>query len=56
VPRAETYEQRAADCFKVVPETNDPAAKTILLEMAQAWLNLAKHKRGKDRQDHGSGD
>ena len=56
MPTSETYEQRAADCLKVGKETNDPAAKTILLEMAQAWLNLAKHKRGKDREDHGSGD
>ena len=56
MPTSETYEQRAADCLKVAEATNDPGAKAILLEMAQAWRNLAKRKRDKDRSDHGSGD
>jgi hypothetical protein len=42
----EEYQQRAADCLRVAQETNDPTSKALLLEMAQAWLNLAERARG----------
>jgi hypothetical protein len=29
----------------VAQETNDPASKALLLEMAQAWMNLAERIR-----------
>jgi hypothetical protein len=41
----EEYQQRAADCLRVAQETNDPTSKALLLEMAQAWLNLAERAR-----------
>jgi hypothetical protein len=41
----EEYQQRAADCLRVAQETNDPTSKALLLEMAQAWLNLAERVR-----------
>ena len=56
MPTAKYYEERAADCLKVAEATNDPAAKAILLEMAQAWRKLAEHRRSKEREDHGSAD
>ena len=56
MPTADTYEQHAAECLRVAATTNDPAAKAILLEMAQAWRKLAEHRRGNDREDHGSAD
>ena len=51
MPTADTYEQHAAECLRVAATTNDPAAKAILLEMAQAWRKLAEHRRGKDREE-----
>jgi hypothetical protein len=45
----EEYQQRAADCLRVAQETNDPTSKALLLEMAQAWINLAE--RAKREQD-----
>jgi hypothetical protein len=41
----EEYQQRAADCLRVAQETEDPTSKALLLEMAQAWINLAERKR-----------
>jgi hypothetical protein len=41
----EEYQQRAADCLRVAQETVDPTSKALLLEMAQAWINLAERKR-----------
>jgi hypothetical protein len=41
----EEYQRRAADLLRIAQETHDPANKALLLEMAQAWLNLAERAR-----------
>jgi hypothetical protein len=43
----EEYQQRAADCLRVAQETNDPTSRALLLEMAQAWVNLAERERAR---------
>jgi hypothetical protein len=34
------YRDRAAECLRVAHETNNPAHRQVLLEMALAWLRL----------------
>jgi len=46
----ELYQQRAADCLRVAQETNDPASKALLLEMAQAWVKLAERMRNRKQE------
>jgi hypothetical protein len=48
VPKAEEYQQRAADLLRVAQETTDLTSKALLLEMAQAWINLAERTRLKE--------
>jgi len=36
------YLQRAAQCVLIAEETDDPARRVLLLEMAQAWSRLAQ--------------
>lgn len=35
------YRVRAATCIQLAQQTDDPASKTALLDMARAWLNLS---------------
>jgi hypothetical protein len=39
---SEQYRQYAAECLRIAKETNDPAQKIRLLEMAEAWKRLAE--------------
>jgi hypothetical protein len=41
----EEYQRRAADLLRIAQETDDPTNKALLLEMAQAWVNLAERTR-----------
>jgi hypothetical protein len=45
LPKAVEYQQRAADLLRIAQETDDPTNKALLLEMAQAWMNLAERTR-----------
>jgi hypothetical protein len=38
--RVREYQQYAAECLKLAGETKDPNSKTLLLEMAQGWVDL----------------
>jgi hypothetical protein len=38
--RVREYQQHAAECLKLAGETKDPKSKTLLLEMAQGWVDL----------------
>jgi hypothetical protein len=38
----ERYRSYAAKCVTISRNIADPAAKLVLLEMAQTWLNLAE--------------
>jgi hypothetical protein len=49
VPTPEEYQQRAAELLRIAQETEDPASKALLLEMAQAWVNLAERVRERSR-------
>jgi hypothetical protein len=50
----EEYQQRAADCLRVAQETNDPTSRALLLEMAQAWVNLAERERARNPKSDNS--
>jgi hypothetical protein len=39
--RAEEYRRYAAECLRVAHQSNDPNDKSLLLEMAQRWRELA---------------
>jgi hypothetical protein len=41
----EEYQRRASDLLRIAQETDDPTNKALLLEMAQAWVNLAERTR-----------
>jgi len=38
----ERYRQYAAECLRIAQETNDQAQKVRLIEMAEAWKQLAE--------------
>jgi hypothetical protein len=48
--RAEEYRRYAAECLRVAQHSNDPHDKSLLLEMAQRWRELA------DRVERQNGD
>jgi hypothetical protein len=41
MPSAEDYRQYAAQCLALAQQVSDPDARAHLLEMAQAWRELA---------------
>ena len=41
MPSAEEYRQYAAQCLALAQHVSDPDARAHLLEMAQAWRELA---------------
>ena len=49
-PRAATpqeCQEKAAECLRLVGTSLDPTNKTLLLEMAQAWIRLAEQQKAK---------
>ena len=45
----DAYKKHAANCIRIAQETNDTASKLSLLDMARAWLALAKQgERNRD--------
>jgi hypothetical protein len=45
----DAYMNHAANCIRVAQETNDTESKLSLLDMARAWLALAKQgERNRD--------
>jgi hypothetical protein len=48
---SEQYRQYAAECLRIAQDTNDPAQRARLLQMAEAWKRLAegKAKRENDK-------
>jgi hypothetical protein len=49
--RAEEYRRYAAECIRVAHQSTDPHDKSLLLEMAQRWRELAARV---ERQDSNS--
>jgi hypothetical protein len=49
--KADAYRLNAASCLMLVEKTRDPAEKTFLLDMAQAWNNLADQAERNSRVD-----
>jgi hypothetical protein len=39
---AENYRQHAADCLRLAQSVSTPGDRTVLVEMAAAWLRLAE--------------
>ena len=49
--KPEEYRRNAASCLQLVEKTSDPAEKRFLLDMAQAWNNLADQSERNSRAD-----
>jgi hypothetical protein len=49
--KVEEYRRNAASCLHLVDKTDDPAEKMYLLDMAQAWHNLADQASRNSRVD-----
>jgi hypothetical protein len=49
VSTPEDYQQRAAELLRIAQETEDLLSKALLLEMAQAWINLAERVRAREQ-------
>ena len=45
---AEEYRRRAAECFAIAREVNNPNDKATLLEIADAWRKLAQWAADKE--------
>jgi hypothetical protein len=48
MPAAEDYLRYAAECIALAQRTDDPDTKARLLQMAQAWRELAAKVAGSD--------
>jgi hypothetical protein len=48
---SEDYRRNAASCMRLADQTNDPAARAFLLDMARAWHNLANQAERNSRTD-----
>ena len=44
---SQEYQQRAAQCLDQARAAIDPANKALLLEMAEAWIQLAEQLKAK---------
>jgi hypothetical protein len=42
VNRPEYYRQYALECMRLANDTHEPGTKTVLIDMAQAWIRLAE--------------
>jgi hypothetical protein len=51
VSRSKEYRQRAADCLNLAKRAKEEWAKALLLEMAQAWINLAVKAESEEPQE-----
>ena len=50
--RVDEYRRFAAECLKMAQAAEDEQRRTILLQMAQGWLDLAqKDATNADRED-----
>jgi hypothetical protein len=50
---AENYRRNAEECVRIANKTKEPAAKALLLQMADSWLDLARDveaREGRERK------
>jgi hypothetical protein len=52
--RAEEYRRYAAECLRVARHSDDPNDKSLLLDMAQRWRELAERVERVERQNGNS--
>ena len=52
MPAREKYQRLAKSCLRAAERLHDPAERKKLLEVAGAYMALARHVA--DRQDHGT--
>jgi hypothetical protein len=50
---AEDHRRNASECLRMAQQTNDPAAKSLLLTMAERWLRLAQEIEAKGDKNSG---
>jgi hypothetical protein len=53
---ADRYRQYAAQCVRVAQQVNDPADKTMLLDMAEVWRWMAEKAESERWQVTGKDD
>jgi hypothetical protein len=51
VTPADKYTQYAAECIRVAQQICDPAQKTMLLDMAEKWRQVAESAEKKEPSD-----
>ena len=49
--KSDEYRRNAASCLQLLEKTSDPGEKAFLLDMAQAWNNLADQVDRNSRAD-----
>jgi hypothetical protein len=48
--RAERYRKKAAHCQQAAGQVSDPATKTLFLDLAQQWRELAQQVETLERE------
>jgi hypothetical protein len=51
--RPQYYRQYAFDCLRLANTLSEPETKTVLVDMAQAWLRLAEQVHFLHRKSYG---
>jgi hydroxyacyl-ACP dehydratase HTD2-like protein with hotdog domain len=49
---AEDHRRNASECLRMARQTADPAAKALLLTMAERWLRLAQEMEKADENSN----
>jgi hypothetical protein len=51
--RPQYYRQYSFDCLQLANTSSEPETKTVLVDMAQAWLRLAEQAHSLHRKNYG---
>jgi hypothetical protein len=51
--RLQYYRQYSFDCLQLANTTSDPDTKTVLVDMARAWLKMAEQASSFRRTNYG---
>ena len=48
--KSDEYRARAIECLRLAQTMEQPENKTVLREMARAWVTLVEHARERERE------
>jgi hypothetical protein len=51
--RRQYYREYAFECLRLANTSSEPETKTVLVDMAQAWLRLAEQAHSLHRKQYG---